>query len=111
MSKTKRLPRGANEWQIKQAWADAQNISAGDRRRGSWRAIDRAAKLARERVAQREPRPLIQHFRVRVLRDPPLERIIVTRRGERGGSWLTIQDAEYLIGQLQRAIKRAPKAR
>jgi len=24
---------------------------------------------------------------------------------------MTIQDAEYLIGQLQRAIKRAPKAR
>jgi hypothetical protein len=59
------------------------------------------------------PRPLMKHFRVRVAPILPLvQRIVVSdAHPPRQSRYLTIQDAEYLIGQLQRAIKRAPRAR
>jgi hypothetical protein len=59
---------------------------------------------------QSKPRDLYKHFRVRVISwdRPRMQRIQVTdARPPRQWRYLTIQDAEYLIGQLQRAIKRA----
>lgn len=41
------------EWQIAEAWADAQAIARGDRTAGSWAAITRAAEQARGRIRER----------------------------------------------------------
>ena len=63
---------------------------------------------------QPQPRALHKHFRVRVVTwdRPKIQRIQVSdAHPPRSWRYLTIQDAEYLIGQLQRAIKRAPRAR
>lgn len=43
----------AREWQIAEAWADAQAIANGDTRVGSWETIARAAERARRRIRQR----------------------------------------------------------
>jgi hypothetical protein len=65
----------------------------------------------------RQPRALIKHFRVQVntYGDDPsaTQRILLSDAGPRPQAiqYMTIQDVEYLIGQLQRAIKRAPRAR
>lgn len=63
----------------------------------------------------RQQRALIKHFRVRVttLKPAKTQRILMSDATApfRGTSFMTIQDVEYLIGQLQRAIKRAPRAR
>ena len=59
-------------------------------------------------------RQLVKHYRVRVLKqEGDFQRILISNPGNRmaGTQYLTIQDAEYLIGQLQRANKRAPRAR
>lgn len=44
------------EWQIAEAWADAQAIAGGDRTVGSWEAIAKAAKKARARIRERASR-------------------------------------------------------
>lgn len=41
------------EWQIAEAWADAQAIANGDTRVGSWETIARAAERARLRIRRR----------------------------------------------------------
>jgi len=43
----------AQEWQLAQAWADAQAIANGDREVGSWDRIDQAAERARARIRER----------------------------------------------------------
>lgn len=44
---------GAQEWQVAQAWTDAQAIADGDRDVGSWDRISDAGERARGRVRAR----------------------------------------------------------
>lgn len=43
----------AQQWQIAQAWTDAQRIAEGDRQVGSWDRIREAGEQARARIRQR----------------------------------------------------------
>lgn len=43
----------AQEWQISQAWTDAQAIASGDRTVGSWDRIREAGERARARIRER----------------------------------------------------------
>lgn len=43
----------AQEWQLAQAWADAEAIAAGDRAVGSWERIAAAGERARARIRER----------------------------------------------------------
>ncbi len=43
----------SQEWQLAQAWADAQAIANGDRTVGSWDRIAQAAEHARARTRER----------------------------------------------------------
>lgn len=43
----------AEEWQLAQAWADAQAIGDGDRAVGSWDRIAKAGERARARIRAR----------------------------------------------------------